>query len=69
MKSLSESKALDHMRKGARLTLLYSYGGGLEYYVVPGGHVEKPAAEKILARPDILVFDDGPGSPQSWKIG
>jgi hypothetical protein len=71
MKSLSESRALDHMRKGARLMLLHSYGNGLEYYVVPGGHVHRKEAEKILQRPDITVFDDGlfPGSPQSWKVG
>ena len=70
MKRLSETKALDRMRTGSRLTLMHTYGRGLEYYVVPGGHVNRRDAEKILERPDIIVFDDGlfPGSPQSWKI-
>ena len=69
--SLSEANALDRMRKGARLTLLHGYGRGLEYYVIPGGHIHRKDAEKILERPDIIVFDDGlfPGSPQSWKMG
>ena len=66
--SLSLDKALDLMRRGARLMMMHS---DRQYYVVPGGHLKPADAQTILNRPDVLVFDDAvfPGHPQSWKIG
>jgi hypothetical protein len=35
-----------------------------------GGQVDRAAAELIIAREDIIQFDDGlfPNNPQSWKM-
>jgi hypothetical protein len=70
-KSLKLSEAENKMRTGSVLRLLHSYGRGLQYYLVPGGHVERKDAEKIIARPDVISMNDGlfPDSPQSWKMG
>ena len=71
-KSIPLAKALDLLRgQHTRLVLLNTFGGPQEYYVMPGGHVDRKVAQAILARPDVKVFDDGlfPDSPQSWRLG
>jgi hypothetical protein len=60
---------------GSRLMVMTGRTGD-EFYVVPGsrigrgGQVERAAAELIIARADVIKFDDGlfPGNPQSWKM-
>jgi hypothetical protein len=60
---------------GSRLMVMTGRTGD-EFYIIPGsrtgygGEVERAAAEQILARDDIIKFDDGlfPGNPQSWKM-
>jgi hypothetical protein len=60
---------------GSRLMVMTGRTGD-EFYIVPGnrrgqgGQVERAAAEQIIARKDIVKFDDGlfPGNPQSWKM-
>jgi hypothetical protein len=70
-KELSHEKALSLLRKGSRLMLMRVSGDQSEYYVIPGGKIFRGNAEKIIARPDMHLFDDGlfPGNPQSWKMG
>jgi hypothetical protein len=72
---LSYRKAFDLLHvHGSRLILMRSYRDGDQFYVVPGGRggqggrVTRGDAEKILADPDMVVFDDGlfPGNAQSW---
>lgn len=72
-KALGLNRALDLLRQpGHRLIVMHSAFSpdGRAYYVVPGGYVEPPDAAKIIARPDVVPFDDGlfPGCPQSWKM-
>ena len=65
-------KALELLRlPGHRLMLMHVSYGQQEYFVVPGGKISRQNAQAILARPDVLPFDDGlfPGRPQTWKIG
>lgn len=68
---LTLNKALDLLlhRKDARMMLMHSTDGD-HFYIVPGGRVDRLAAQKILKRPDIMEFDDGlfPGNPQSWRL-
>jgi hypothetical protein len=68
---LTLNKALDLLlhRKDARMMLMHSTDGD-HFYIVPGGRVDRTAAQKILKRPDIMEFDDGlfPGNPQSWRL-
>lgn len=44
---------------------------GKSYYVFPHGKVDDEDAIKIIARPDVFIYDDGllPNVPQSWRIG
>jgi hypothetical protein len=74
LKSLGLNRALDLLRQpGHRLMRMHSatLPEGCAYYVVPGGYVEPADAAKIIARPDVSVFDDGlfPHCEQSWKLG
>jgi hypothetical protein len=68
---LSLNKALDLLlhKNGTRMMVMRSTDGD-HYYIVPGGRVDRTAAQKILKRPDIMEFDDGlfPGNPQSWRL-
>ena len=67
---LSLNKAIDLLhRTGTRMMIMHASDGD-HFYVVPGGRVDRTAAQKILQRPDIQEFDDGlfPGNPQSWKM-
>jgi len=43
----------------AKLMLMHSHHGGQEYFVVPGGHVDRADAQKIIARPYVHPFDNG----------
>jgi MOSC domain-containing protein YiiM len=64
------NKALDLLhRKDSRIMLMHTKDGP-EFYVVPGGRVRADDAQKILARPDIVPFDDGlfPGNSQTWHM-
>jgi hypothetical protein len=68
---LSLNKALDLLlhKTGTRMMRMHSSDGD-HFYIVPGGPVDPATAQKILKRPDIMVFDDGlfPGNPQSWRL-
>lgn len=64
------NKAIDLLHvTGSRLMIMHMNDGD-HYYVVPGGRLDRSDAQKILARPDVVEFDDGPfpGNPQSWKL-
>lgn len=56
-------------RNGVRMMIMHASDGD-HFYIVPGGRVDRGAAQKILQRPDIVEFDDGlfPGNPQSWRM-
>lgn len=67
---LTFTKAVDLLhRNGTRMMIMHASDGD-HFYIVPGGRVDRGAAQKILQRPDIMEFDDGlfPGSPQSWRM-
>ena len=67
---LGLKKAIDLlMHRGARLMLMHASTGD-HYYIIPGGRVDRDAAQKILQRDDCMAFDDGlfPNNPQSWKL-
>jgi hypothetical protein len=71
-KTLPLKKALDLLRQnGHLLMLMHEWGGGQEYYIIPGGHVDRKDAETILARPDVFPSHDGlfPESSQTWRMG
>lgn len=68
--ALTFTKAVDLLhRVGTRMMIMHSPDGD-HFYIIPGGVVDRGAAQKILQRPDIQEFDDGlfPGNPQSWKM-
>ena len=64
-------KAVDALHvKGSRLILMHSTSG-MEYFIIPGDiKVSAEDAQKILARPDVIAFEDGlfPGNSQTWRI-
>jgi len=67
---LTFTKAVELLhRTGTRMMIMHASDGD-HFYIVPGGVIERGAAEKILQRADIQEFDDGlfPGNPQSWKM-
>lgn len=67
---LNFNKAIDLLhRTGTRMMIMHASDGD-HFYIVPGGRVERSAAQKILQRADIIEFDDGlfPGNPQSWRM-
>ncbi len=67
---LSLNKAVDLMHKtGTRMMIMHASDGD-HFYIVPGGRVDRGAAQKILMRHDIVEFDDGlfPVNPQSWRM-
>lgn len=41
---------------------------GRSFYIIPHGKVDDEDAEKIQARPDAYVFDDGLFKAQSWRV-
>lgn len=70
MSYLKYQKAVDLLHvKGSRLMLMHS-SSGQDYFIVPGGKVDPDDAKKLLARPDVIAFDDGlfPGCNQTWRI-
>jgi len=44
---------------------------GASYFIVPGGRLSDSDAKKILARIDLIAFEDGlfPGNSQGWRLG
>jgi hypothetical protein len=70
-KEMSMNRAVDLLlhRNDTRMMVMHSSDGD-HFYIVPGGRVDRTAAQKILKRPDIIEFDDGlfPGNPQSWRL-
>jgi hypothetical protein len=70
-KVINEKDAAELLRDSRRRLMRMHTPNGLKWYVVPGGAVSDQTAEKILARPDVHVFDDGlfPGIPQTYRIG
>lgn len=68
--ALTFNKAVELLhRVGTRMMIMHANDGD-HFYIIPGGVVDRGAAQKILQRPDIIEFDDGlfPGNPQSWKM-
>jgi hypothetical protein len=74
---LSYRRAIDALHvTGSRLILMRSHRDGDQFFIIPGARggqgdrVQRGDAEKILARPDAVVFDAGlfPNNPQSWVI-
>jgi hypothetical protein len=70
-KTINERMAAELLRDGRRRLMKMHTPGGPCWFIVPGGLVSDATAEKILARPDVHVFDDGlfPNNPQSYRIG
>jgi hypothetical protein len=70
-KVISERNAAELLRDGRRRLMKMHTPDGPRWFIVPGGLVSDATAEKILARPDVHVFDDGlfPNNPQSYRIG
>jgi len=67
---LTLNKAVNLLeRNGVRMMIMHDRDGD-HFYIVPGGRVERTAAQKIIQRQDIVEFDDGlfPGNPQSWRM-
>ena len=65
---LKAAELLMH-RPGTYLMLMHT-NEGAAYFVVPGGRVRCDDAAKIIARPDVVPWDNGlfPGIHQSWKL-
>jgi hypothetical protein len=66
-KPIGLRKALDLMRRpGTRM--IVSSG---TYYIVPGGHVDRDVAAKIIAHQQVSAGADGlfPGMDQTWRLG
>jgi hypothetical protein len=70
-KTIPERDAAELLRDGHRRLMKMFTPLGPRWFVVPGGLVSDATAEKILARPDVHVFDDGlfPNNPQTYRIG
>jgi hypothetical protein len=70
-KILSMKRAVDLLHQQGHCLILMHTTKGLAYFVVPGGPVDREAAEKIITRPDMHAHDNGlfPGRTQSWKMG
>jgi hypothetical protein len=70
-KTIPEHYAAELLRDSRRRLMKMHTPSGPRWYIVPGGLVSDATAEKILARPDVHVFDDGlfPNNPQSYRIG
>jgi hypothetical protein len=67
---LTYDAAMTAMRKPeARLVRMHG-GQQAVYYVVPGGAVERPVADKIIAHPLVRGGRDGlfPGHDQTWRM-
>jgi hypothetical protein len=68
--------AIERLRHAGSRLMVMTGRTGDEFYIIPGnrigagGPVERTAAELIIAREDVVKFDDGlfPGNPQSWKM-
>jgi hypothetical protein len=62
-------KALTLMRKGSLLVREHSECTG-EWYLHPGGKLERRVAEKLLENPQVCGNRDGiwPGHDQTWRI-
>ena len=70
-KTIPEHYAAELLRDSRRRLMRMHTPSGLCWFIVPGGAVSDQTAKKILARPDVHVFDDGlfPGNPQTFRIG
>jgi hypothetical protein len=68
--SLSYLNAINLMEQPDTLLMIMHNTNGDEYFLVPGGRVTKDTAKKILARPDVVPFDQGlfPEIAQSWVL-
>jgi hypothetical protein len=69
MKPLGYDEAIEAMRKPeARLVRMNSRPAG--YFVVPGGPVERTAADKVMNHPLVRAGHDGlfPGHDQTWRM-
>lgn len=58
------------MLKGARLIKMHNRNSGASWYVVPGGEVTEPVAQRMISRGDIISMEDGlfPNAPQSYRV-
>jgi hypothetical protein len=68
--TLSKKQAIEHMRKGGALVHMHTRDFGRQYFVVPGGPINKQTADEIKQRPDVLGQRDGlfPGHDQTWRM-
>jgi hypothetical protein len=65
------TKVVDLMHRDTRLMKTY-VSQGTRFSLVPGGGAVRNAdAKRIIARRDVISFDDGlfPGNAQTWAIG
>ena len=73
-KSDDMNRVLDAMRKGAVMVHMSINRGHtplkMEYYLVPGGVIDRETAERIKEHPQVPASGDGiwPGHDQTWKI-
>jgi len=66
-RSFSLPQALDHLRAGAHLELLWEYGLPEQRFFLlpPGRFVKREIADGIIARTDVVRLD---GLPPTWKM-
>jgi hypothetical protein len=66
-RSLSLLQALDHLRAGAHLELLWEYGlPEQRFFLLPSGRfVKRGIADEIMARTDVVRLG---GRPPTWKM-
>ena len=70
-KCLSLRKAIDLLRlPGNRMMKMHTQNG-VAYFVLPYGRLSDDDANTILARQDLIAFEDGlfPGNSQGWRLG
>ena len=71
MSRLNSARALDLMRKGAVMVREHKRNGeDGEYFLVPGGPLDRRVAAVIERHPQVHGGTDGmwPGYDQTWKI-
>jgi hypothetical protein len=66
---MSERKALDSLGRGGALVQMHTRRGP-EWFVVPGGPVDRQLAERLQEHPLVRPQPDGlfPGMAQTWRM-
>jgi hypothetical protein len=70
MTSIKFNRAMDLLRKPDTRMIKQNSGGRTQYFIVAGGAVDEPTAQKIKDHPQVRAGRDGlfPGHEQTWRI-